>query len=132
MLLALENAELAELIRAIEAAEAAEVANAAEAAEAAKISLKVSSRSPLFLSLPPFQPVNLRVFCSPSSFARFGLLGPRSPYLYFPRFASSVRAPRHTVSLSWSGNDGLANCGSPSDEPAKGHDRKVLFEGYYC
>ena len=89
VLLALKNAVLAELIQAI---------------EAAKISLKVSSRSPLFLSIPPFQPVNLRVFCSPS----------------------------HTVPFSWSGNDGLANCGLPSGEPAKDHGRKVLFEGYYC
>ena len=88
-LLALKNAVLAELIQAI---------------EAAKISLKVSSRSPLFLSLPPLKPVNLRVFCSPS----------------------------HTVPFSWSGNAGLANCGLPSDEPAKDPGRKVLFEGYYC
>ena len=130
MLLALENAELAELIRAIEAAKAAEAAEVAKAAEAAKISLKVSSRSPLFLSLPPFQPVNLRVFCSPSSFAHFGLLGPRSPYL--SPALRALYAPPLTVPFSWSGNDGLANCGLPSGEPAKGHGRKVLFEGYYC
>ena len=93
VLLALERA-----IEAAEAAKAAEVAKAAEAAEAAKISLKVSSRSPLFLSLPPFQPVNLRVFCSPSSFARFGPLGPRSPYL--SPALRALYAPPLTRSLS--------------------------------